>query len=308
LQTETSLREIVRNEQDKGRRLQQELSGLRESVDELSQQQASARVQAERVSDDLRDRQQRHSSASGSLDERVQTLEAKLAEASDTIAALRDKEAEESRRHSRALADASETMAQVISRVKQVEERVVPDVQRYVDKSNQEFWTPSQTEISELRRRIELLRSALLHGLFCTYIRAVGLFCTYIRPLLPLHCVSFQTFAYFSWRYASFVLIWSFCKCHNTAWSPGRVVSFTTRRDNTYKTGLLWGRGRKGLLFRRGPAICRARLLTLLHRCIAERRPAERPPSRRSHACTAGANGVHLCVCVRVGVCAHART
>ena len=52
-------------------------------------------------------------------------------------------------------------MAQVISRVKQVEERVVPDVQRYVDKSNQEFWTPSQTEISALKRRIEELSSRI---------------------------------------------------------------------------------------------------------------------------------------------------
>ena len=129
----------------------------RESVDQLAQQQTSARVQAERTADDIRDRQQRHSSVSGSLDERVQTLEGKLAEASETIEALRNKEAQESRRHSKALAEATETMAQVISRVKQVEERVVPDVQRYVDKSNEEFWGPSQTEINALRSRVEEL-------------------------------------------------------------------------------------------------------------------------------------------------------
>ena len=123
-------------------------------MDQLAQQHASARVQAERTADEIRDRQQRHRSVSGSLDERVQTLEAKLGEASDTIAALRDREAQESRRHSKALAEATETMAQVISRVKQVEERVVPDVQQYVDKSNEEFWGPSQTEITVLRTRV----------------------------------------------------------------------------------------------------------------------------------------------------------
>ena len=159
LENETNLRQVMRDEQDKARRLQQEMSELRETLGQLSQQQAAAKVQAEKALDDLRAHHQRHRSVSGTIEERMLALEARLAETTDTIAARREQEAQESRRRSKALEDTADTMAQVISRVKKVEERVVPDMQAYVAKSNDDFWAPSRADISTLKALVEELRA-----------------------------------------------------------------------------------------------------------------------------------------------------
>ena len=95
---------------------------------------------------------------SGTLEERVQQLEARLAAAQDTIASLREHEQLEARRHSKALASATDTMADLVSRVKQVEERVVPELQVYVDKSHDSFWEPSRKEIAAASSEVQQLR------------------------------------------------------------------------------------------------------------------------------------------------------
>jgi Mg2+ and Co2+ transporter CorA len=97
------------------------------------EQQASLKVMGEKAMDDVRSRQLLHSSHSGSLEDRVMSLEARLSslgKASATITELQAKEAQEALRHNKALADATDAIAQVVSRVKQVEERVAPDIMR----------------------------------------------------------------------------------------------------------------------------------------------------------------------------------
>jgi len=161
LENETSLRNMMRDEQDNARRQREEMNELRESLQVLSRQQATAKVSEEKSFDDLRNRQLRQRSLAGSLEERVLGLEETIREANATIAALHEREAQQSGRHSKALADTAETMASVISRVKQVEERVAPDLQRYVDKSNNDFWRPSRAEISNLSKLVEELRERI---------------------------------------------------------------------------------------------------------------------------------------------------
>jgi len=161
LENESSLRHMKRDEQDNARRQREEMSELRESLQVLSRQQATAKVSEEKSFDDLRNRQLRHRSLAGSLEERVLGLEETLREANATIAALHEREALQSGRHSKALADTAETMASVMSRVKQVEERVAPDLERYVDKSNNDFWRPSRAEISNLSKLVEELRERI---------------------------------------------------------------------------------------------------------------------------------------------------
>jgi len=161
MENETGLRQMMRDEQDKARRLQDEMKELHQALDQIAQQQANMKVQEEKALDDVRNRQQRQMSNSDSVQERLHALEARLAEATDLIAALREKEAQEARRHSKALADTTETMAEVISRVKVVEERLVPDIKNYVDKSNDNYWAPSRAEISGLSARVEELGSRI---------------------------------------------------------------------------------------------------------------------------------------------------
>ena len=69
-------------------------------------------------------------SYSGSLEDRVKALEAQLGEAIATIEEMRAKEVQEALRHGKALGDATDAMAQVVSRVRQVEERIAPDLKR----------------------------------------------------------------------------------------------------------------------------------------------------------------------------------
>ena len=161
MENETGFRQMMRDEHDKARRLQDEIKELHSALDQLSQQQSNIRVQDEKALDDIRNRQQRHRSMSDTLEDRMQGFESRLAEANGTIAALQEKEAQEARRHSKALADATETMAEVVSRVKVVEQRVVPDIKNYVDKSNDDYWAPSRAEIYGLKARVEELSNRI---------------------------------------------------------------------------------------------------------------------------------------------------
>ena len=74
--------------------------------------------------------QVRQISHSGSMEDRFQALETQLREASATLAELQAKGAQEAQRHGKALANATDAMAQVDSRVRQVEERIAPDMER----------------------------------------------------------------------------------------------------------------------------------------------------------------------------------
>ena len=130
LENQAGLRQILDEEQHKARRLQLEIET---SLEHVLEQQASLKVNGEKAMDDVRSRQLLHSSHSGSLEDRVMSLEARLSslgKASATITELQAKEAQEALRHNKALADATDAIAQVVSRVKQVEERVAPDIMR----------------------------------------------------------------------------------------------------------------------------------------------------------------------------------
>ena len=157
-ENQAGLRQILDEEQHKARRFQLEIRDLKTSLEHVSEQQASLKVMGEKAMDDVRSRQLRHSSHSGSLEDRVMSLEARLAEASTTITELQAKEAQEALRHNKALADAldaiaqvvrvsgfgfrvlgfgrhlgieaTDAIAQVVSRVQQVDERVAPDMMR----------------------------------------------------------------------------------------------------------------------------------------------------------------------------------
>jgi Mg2+ and Co2+ transporter CorA len=130
LENQAGLRQILDEEQQKARRLQLEIETLKMSLERVSEQQASLKVMGEKAMDDVRSRQLVHSSHSGSLEDRVMSLEARLGKASATIKELQAKEEQEALRHNKALADATDAIAQVVSRVKQVEERVAPDMMR----------------------------------------------------------------------------------------------------------------------------------------------------------------------------------
>ena len=127
LENQAGLRQILDEEQQKARRLQLEIET---SLEHVLEQQASLKVNGEKAMDDVRSRQLLHSSHSGSLEDRVMSLEARLGKASATIKELQAKEEQEALRHNKALADATDAIAQVVSRVKQVEERVAPDMMR----------------------------------------------------------------------------------------------------------------------------------------------------------------------------------
>jgi hypothetical protein len=130
LENQAGLRQILDEEQQKARRLQLEIETLKMSLERVSEQQASLKVMGEKAMDDVRSRQLVYSSHSGSLEDRVMSLEARLGKASATIEELQAKEEQEALRHNKALADATDAIAQVVSRVKQVEERVAPDMMR----------------------------------------------------------------------------------------------------------------------------------------------------------------------------------
>ena len=77
------------------------------------------------------------------------------------MAAMRSDRGEDARRQGRALAAVTESASEVASRVAQVEERVVPDVQRYVDKKQEDYWAPTRTEINAVRADVKELRARI---------------------------------------------------------------------------------------------------------------------------------------------------